>query len=161
MRVANVHHFATENLKQHLWMSAAIDHFVEMPRADFDKLVEQRSQEKFTHLRVTIDAGTNLGEAATRIRAINDKGLTADIVLAAIPTDARQREAYLNSIVARFSAFNVTWAGMPPFEASEHGRAIMKDSGDLLKKLDPYDHPRTSMAEGSSAALAPDSGSTC
>ena len=28
--------------------------------------------------------------------------------------------------------------------------------GNLLKKLDPYDHPRTSMAEGSSAALDAD-----
>jgi hypothetical protein len=156
VRVANVHHFVTENLKQHLWMSSAIDHFVEMPRADFDKLVEQRSQEKFNHLRVTIEAGTNLGEAATRIRAINDKGLTADVVLAAIPADARQREAYLNSIVARFSAFNATWAGMPSFEAAEHGRAVMKDTGALLKKLDPYDHPRSTMAAQTSAALTGD-----
>jgi Domain of unknown function (DUF5060) len=156
VRVANVHHFATENLKQHLWMSAAVDRFVEMPRPDFDRLVEQRSQEKFSHLRVTLDAATNLGEAAARIRAINDKGLTADIVLRAIPADARQREAYLNSVVARFSAFNITWAGMPSFEAAAHGRAVMKDTGALLKKLDPYDHPRTTMAAGTSAALASD-----
>jgi len=156
VRVANVHHFATENLKQHLWMAAAIDRFAEMPRADFDRLVEQRSQEKFSHLRVTIDAGTNLDEAAARVRAINDKGLTVDIVLAAIPMDARQREGYLNSIVARFSAFNITWAGMPPFETATHGRAVMKDTGDLLKKLDPYDHPRTTMAAATSASLAGD-----
>ena len=156
VRAANVHHFATENLKQHLWMSAAIDRFAEMPRTDFDRLIEQRSQEKYTHVRVTIDAGTHLGEAAARIRAINDKGLTADIVLAAIPPDARQREAYLNAVVARFSAFNITWAGMPPFEAATHGRAVMKDTGALLKKLDPYDHPRTTMAAETSASLAGD-----
>ncbi len=64
VRVANVHHFATENLKQHLWMSAAVDRFTEMSRPDFERLVEQRSQEKFSHLRITIDAGTDLGEAA-------------------------------------------------------------------------------------------------
>lgn len=156
VRVANVHHFATENLKPHLWMSAAVDRFAEIPRPDFERLVDQRSQEKFSHLRVTIDARTDLGEAAARIRAINDKGLTGDIVLASIPADARQREVYLNSIVARFSAFNITWAGMPPFEAAAHGRAVMKDTGDLLKKLDPYDHPRTTMAAGTSAALAGD-----
>ena len=156
VRVANVHHFATENLKQHLWMSTVVDRFAEMPRPDFDRLIEQRSQEKFSHLRVTIDAGTDLGEAASRIRAINDKGLTADIVLAAIPGDTRQREAYLNSVVARFSAFNITWAGMPSFDTAAHGRALMKDTGALLKKLDPYDHPRTSMASGTSAALAGD-----
>ncbi len=77
-------------------------------------------------------------------------------MLAAIPADARQREAYLNSVVARFSAFNITWAGMPSFEAAAHGRAVMKDTGDLLKKLDPYDHPRTAIAAGTSAALAGD-----
>ena len=32
----------------------------------------------------------------------------------------------------------------------------MKDAGALLKKLDPYDHPRTTMAAGTSAALAGD-----
>jgi Domain of unknown function (DUF5060) len=156
VRVANVHHFATENLQQHLWMSTSIDRFVEMPRPDFERLVEQRSQEKFSHLRVTIDAGTDLGEAAARIRVINDKGLTADIVLAAIPADAGQREAYLNSIVPRFSAFNITWAGIPSFEAAAHGRAARKDVGALFKKLDPYDHPRTTMASGTSAGLVGD-----
>jgi len=156
VRVANVHHFATENLKQHLWMSSAVDRFAEMPRSEFDRLVEQRSQEKFSHLRVTLDAATNLSEAAARVRAINDKGLTADIVLAAIPTDSRQRDTYLNSIVARFSAFNITWAGMPSFETAEHGRPVLKDAGGLLKKLDPYDHPRTTMASGTSASLIGD-----
>jgi len=156
VRVANVHHFATENLQQHLWMSTAVDRFAEIPRSDFDRLIEQRAQEKFSHLRITIDAATDLAEAAVRIRAINDKGLTADLALAAIPADARQREAYLNGVVARFCAFNITWSGMPSFEAAAHGRAVMKDTGDLLKKLDPYDHPRSSMAAGTSAPLAGD-----
>ncbi|MEO8050702.1 MAG: DUF5060 domain-containing protein [Acidobacteriota bacterium] len=156
VRVANVHHFATENLKQHLWMSTAIDRFAEIPRPDFDRLIERRAQGKFSHLRVTIDAGTDLREAAVRVGAINDKGMTADIVLAAIPMDARQREAYVSGIVARFCPFNITWAGMPPFEAVEHGRAVMKDTGALLKKLDAYDHPRTTMASGTSAAMAGD-----
>lgn len=156
VRVANVHHFATENLKQHLWMSTAIERFAEMPRTDFERVVEQRSQEKFSHLRVTIEAATDLGEAAARIRTINEKGLTADIVLSAIPADSKQREGYVNSTVARFSAFNITWAGMSSFETAAHGRAVMKDTGDLLKKLDAYNHPRTTMAAGTSAALAGD-----
>jgi Domain of unknown function (DUF5060) len=156
VRVANVHHFATENLKQHLWMSAAVEHFAEMPRPDFDRLIEQRAQEKFTHLRVTIEAATDLREAAERVRAINSKGLTADLVLAALPADARQREAYVTGVVSRLSAFNITWAGVPPFEETAHGRALTKDAGALLKKLDPYDHPRTTMAAMTSAALAGD-----
>ena len=156
VRVANVHHFATENLKPHLWMAAALDRFTEMPRADFDRLIGQRIQEKFTHLRVTIAASTDMAEAAERVRAINSKGLTADLVLAALPSDPRLREAYVTNIVARFSAFNVTWAGIPAFEETTHGRALIKDAGALLKKLDPYDHPRTTMAATTSGALTGD-----
>ena len=33
----NLHHFQTENGQPHLWMAAALDHFVRIPRADFDK----------------------------------------------------------------------------------------------------------------------------
>jgi hypothetical protein len=156
VRVANVHHFATENLKPHLWMAAAVDRFTEMPRADFDRLIGQRVQEKFTHLRVTITASTDMAEAAERIRAINSKGLTADLVFAALPLDPRSREVYVTNLVARFSAFNVIWAGMPAFEEIAHGRALIKDAGALLKKLDPYDHPRTTMAATTSGALTGD-----
>ena len=156
VRVANVHHFATENLKPHLWMASLVDRFTEIPRSDFDKLIEQRAQEKFTHVRVTIGAATDLREAAERVRAINSKGLTADLVLAAIPADTRQREAYITSIVSQFSAFNITWAGAPAFEETPHGRALIKDAGALLKKLDAYDHPRTTMATSTSAPLVGD-----
>ena len=156
VRVANVHHFATDNLKPHLWMAAAMDRFAEMQRGEFDKVVEQRAQEKFTHLRVTIGAGTDLREAAERVRATNAKGLTADLVLAAIPADARQRESYITGIVSQLSAFNITWAGAPAFEETAHGRALIKEAGALLKKLDAYDHPRTTMAASTSAPLAGD-----
>ncbi len=156
VRVANVHHFATENLKPHLWMATPLDRFTEIPRADFDKLIDQRAQEKFTHLRVSIGSGTDLREAAERVRAINAKGLTADLVLAAIPTDTRQREAYITTIVSQFSAFNITWAGAPPFEETAHARGIIKETGAYLKTLDAYDHPRTTLASSTSAPLAAD-----
>jgi len=156
VRVANVHHFATENLKQHLWMASPVERFTEMPRAEFDKLIDQRAQEKFTHLRVTMGTGTDLREAAERVRAINSKGLTADLVLAAIPADTRQREVYITNIVSQFSALNITWAGAPAFEETAHGRALIKDAGALLKKLDAYNHPRTTMASSTSAPLAGD-----
>jgi hypothetical protein len=156
VRPANVHHFATENLKPHLWMASSLERFAEIPRAEFDREVDQRVQEKFTHVRVTIGAGTDLAEAAERVRAINAKGLIVDLVLAALPPDPRPRETYLTGIVARFAAFNVTWAGMPAFEETPHGRALIKDAGALLKKLDAYDHPRTTMAAMTSGALAGD-----
>ncbi|HEY2843634.1 MAG TPA: DUF5060 domain-containing protein, partial [Bryobacteraceae bacterium] len=102
VKVANVHHFAYEGTnKQHLWMATAIDKFVNIPRADFDRAVEQRVGEKFTHLRVTIDAGDDLGEAAERMRAINARGVVADLVLGAIPADRQARERFITDIVAR------------------------------------------------------------
>src|SRR6185295_1732867 len=72
VRVANVHHFSYEGTaKQHLWMASALEDFTKIPRADFDSVVTQRIAEKFTHLRVTLDAATDLAEAAERVRGIN------------------------------------------------------------------------------------------
>ena len=161
VRVANVHHFITDNLadqrqRPHLWMAAALETFVTMPRADFDRAVEQRVQEKYTHLRVTLDKNTDLREAAERTRAINAKGLTADVALAAIPTDAAERQRFVSEIVSRFAAFNITWAVATAFEDASNGRTVAKDTGIRIAKLDPYDHPRASLAAITSAPLAGD-----
>jgi hypothetical protein len=156
VHVANVHHFATENNQPQLWVSAALDGFLAMPRGQFDAAVDQRAKEKFTHLRVTIERDADLREAGERIRAINAKGLTADIVLASIPEDRQQRESFLLNVVGRLDAFNVTWMGVPAFEDVAHGRAVLKDAGALIKKFDPYDHPRTTMATATSGALLAD-----
>ena len=165
LRHANVHHFSTDNNtlndKPHLWMSTAVENFTTLPRADFNALIEQRSAEKFTHLRVTIEAATDLAEAAERVRAINAKGMIADLVLGGVPAgaqsaDARERERYVSGIIARFAAFNITWAGTTAFEDIPHGRAVNKDVGALLAKNDAYAHPRTAMAHVTSAALAGD-----
>jgi len=157
VRVANVHHFANEGTnKQHLWMATAIDDFAKIPRADFDSAVTQKVAEKFTHLRVTIAQDADLGEAAERIRAINARGMAADVVLGGIPSDRRDRERYMTDMAARFSALNITWMGAPAFENIPNGKAILKDAGTLLVKLDPYGHPRTSMAEATSAPLQGD-----
>jgi hypothetical protein len=118
--------------------------------------VEQRIAEKFTHLRVTIDAGDDLGEAAERMRAINARGVVADVVLGAIPADRQARERYITDIVARFAALNITWMGATAFENIPNGKAVVKDAGTLIAKIDPYNHPRTSMADATSSALAGD-----
>src|SRR5712691_3481536 len=156
VRVANVHHFATENNQPHLWMSTAVDRFAAMPQSEFDALVAQRAKEKFTHLRVTLDAGADLREAAERVRAINARAMTADLTLASIPEDRQERERYLTDVVGRFAAFNVTWMGLPAFESAVHGRAVLKEAAALLGKLDPYNHPRTSLAATTSAPLLGD-----
>ncbi|MGA3186485.1 MAG: DUF5060 domain-containing protein [Bryobacteraceae bacterium] len=156
VKVANVHHFQTENNKPHLWMASNVENFLKMPRAEFDALIAAKSKEKFTHLRVTLEVGADLGEAAERIRAINRQGVTADILFAAIPDDWKERERYLTGVVTRLAAFNITWAGFAAYESVPHGRAILKDAGALIKKFDPYQHPRTTMAEVTSAALEGD-----
>jgi hypothetical protein len=160
VKVANVHHFQTENGKPHLWMAASAENFMGMPRGELDALIAARAKEKFTHLRVTLGDKADLVEAAERIRAINRQGLTADMMFAAIPEDWKEREIYITNVVARMAAFNVTWAGFPAYERVPHGRAILKDTGALLKKLDPYQHPRMTMAEVTSAPLLGDGWST-
>jgi hypothetical protein len=157
VKVANVHHFAYEGTaKQHLWMATAIDDFTKIPRAEFDAAVTQRLAEKFTHLRVTIAKDADLAEAADRIRAINMRGIVADVVLGGIPADRAERERYITDVAARFSALNIAWMGAPSFEKIPNGKAILKDAGTLLAKLDPYNHPRTSMAEATSSPLQGD-----
>ena len=64
----------------------------------------------------------------------------------------------MTDIAARFSALNITWMGAPAFENLPNGKAILKDAETLLAKLDPYNHPRTSMAEATSSPLLADRG---
>lgn len=156
VRVANVHHFATGNNKPHLWMATALDHFAALPRADFDQTLERIAKEKFTHLRVTLEPDVDLREAATRVQAINARGLVADLVLASIPEDWQRRERLLRDIVSRFAAMNITWVGLPAFENFANGRALLKEAGSQIKKLDAYNHPRTTMAATTSAPLLGD-----
>ncbi len=156
VRAANIHHFQTADLKPHLWMGSAIESFVSVPRTEFDAAVAARANEKFTHVRVTIDPAADLKEAAARIRAIHDRGMVTDLVLGTIPADRRERERYITDIAARFSAFNITWAGVPAFEKVKDARTVLRDAAELLTTLDPYKHTRTSMAEMSSSPLLAD-----
>jgi hypothetical protein len=153
VRPANIHHFQTANLQPHLWMGSAIENFMAMPRAEFDAAVAARAGEKFTHVRVTIEPGADLKEAAARIGAIHDRGLVTDLVLGVIPDDRRERERYITEIAARFSAFNITWAGVPAFERVKNARTVLRDTAELLTTLDAYKHVRTSGAEGTSSPL--------
>lgn len=153
VRNANAHHFATANAKPHLWMAAPVDRFAAIPRADFDRVVAQRAGESYTHLRVTLEPGIDLTEAAERVRAINAQGMVADLVLAALPASPGSDESarWVTDMVARFSAFNITWAGVSAFEQIPHGRAVAKQVGQWIQKLDAYARPRAAMASVTSA----------
>ena len=98
-----------------------------------------------------------------RIRYLNSKGITADLILArtarrltkAFPS-WQQRRRFLRYLVGRYAAMNVTWQGVQYFEDSVDTRALLKEAGAVLKELDGYQHPRTSGARVTSAPLLDD-----
>jgi len=156
IHAANVHHFQADNGKPHLWMSTPVDKFAQIPRNEFDSIVSARKKDGFTHLRVVLEANTDLREAADRVKAMNTEGIIADIALAAIPKDARERDKYVMDVANRFSAFNIAWMGIPSFEQTAQARPMLKAVNDILSRYDPYHHPRTTMADASSAPMAGD-----
>ena len=61
--------------------------------------------------------------------------------------DWQARERFVRYVVARYAAFNITWQGFAEWENAADGRALLKETGLRLKKLDPYQHPRSSGAK--------------
>ncbi len=68
--------------------------------------------------------------------------MVADIALASLPAEAAERERFVTDIVARFSALNITWAGISDFDRVPQGRQMLKEAGAMIQKLDAYAHPR-------------------
>jgi hypothetical protein len=146
---------------------------------EFEQKLNEAAQNKFTHFR-----GSILGNAADRRRvylgpdkpnpayfdeldrrilAIHKRGITADLILASDPNyvtglfpDWQSRERFIRYIVARYAPFNATWQGLEEFEDYANGRELLKELGLDLKKLDPYDHPRSSNAKITSSPLLAD-----
>lgn len=176
---ANVHHWATENKKPHLWMGDTCYRFGVIDRASFEQIVNARAAQKFSHI-----SGLLLGwegeqakampapdrpntdyfrELDNRLRYMNAKGIVADLILGAannaladlLPT-WQQRQRFVRYIVARYSAFNITWQGIQEFEGYTDGRALLKEIGLLIKKLDPYNHARSTSTRATSAPLLSD-----
>ena len=132
VRVANVHHFAWEGTnKQHLWMATALDDFTKVPRADFDRAVEQRVAEKFTHLRVTIAADTDLRRSFRPSSGDQCDGTRRRHRVGAFLRQAgtgtvhdRHRRAFLGA--------EHHLDGRPAFEKLPGGKAILKDAGTQI-----------------------------
>ena len=184
VNVANVHHWstqkgATDNKQPHLWMGFIADQFSFESAGDFEAQLNEAAQNKFTHFR-----GSILGDAADRAKVflgpdrpnpayfdeldrrvgeIHKRGITTDLMLASNPDcitalfpDPEARERFIRYAVARYAAFNITWQGLATFEDFTNGRALLKELGLDLKKLDPYQHPRSSNAKFTSAPLLSD-----
>lgn len=166
IRRANVHHWQyTEGRLPHLYMGA--DYQPGTP-------VETYAAAKFTHLGVRVlDAGAYADSATPNVAyfqkldaalaEMNAKGMTADLIVAGTPAelvkafpDWKQRQKFLEYVVARYAAFNITWQLAGVWETSRDGKAVLKETGLEVKKLDPYDHPRSTRSRDTSSALGPD-----
>jgi hypothetical protein len=179
VNVANVHHWATDNKKAHLWMGFIADRFAFGSAPEFDHQLDEAVQNKFNHFRGSIlgnpkdRALVYLGpdrpnpayfdELDRRIGEIHKRGITTDLMLASDPDtitglfpDWQARERFVRYVVARYAAFNITWQGLAEFEDYSDGRTLLKELGLDLKKLDPYQHPRSSNAKVTSAPLLSD-----
>jgi hypothetical protein len=180
----NVHHWSyTEGNRPHLWMGDTCYPFAFLDPAVFDRMVDARAAQKFNHLRGVV-LGVNdeqrraafrgtgaealpnpqfFQELDRRIRKMNGKGMIADLILGAggdqlvkqFP-ERDQRERLVRYLVARYAPMNVTWQGLEEFETYQDGRALLKELGQLLAKLDPYKHPRSTGTLDTSSPLAGD-----
>ncbi len=150
IRPANVHHWIhPETIRPHLWMGDV------------------------NHQRVSIDLEAAWADGQPvlaywqqierQIRDANAAGRVADLSLARSPAVLSRmlpgwsdRERYLQSIVSRFASFDVTWWVFETWEDGANGRPLARELGLLLKKIDPYNHPRSTGSRATSAPLLND-----
>jgi hypothetical protein len=179
VHVANVHHWATDNKKAHLWMGYVLPDFGFMPPAEFDQALAAAEAAKFNHVQGSILGSAseqsrafsaadkpNLAyfeELDRRVLAAHKKHMTTDLVLAADPgaliklfPDWQARKNFVRYVVGRYGALNVTWQLVDRFEGYADARAVLKEVGLALKAADAYQHPRSSNATLSSSPLLGD-----
>ena len=183
VRPANVHHWAyTERYasgieRAHLWMGASGTGLASLDDAAFHSVADARAAQKFNHLSlVVLGAGAEAGFTAPgqadlarfrrldeRVRYLNQKGMVADLILAAEPGALvkafptwEERRRFVRYMVARYGAFNVTWQLVERFEDYPEGRSLLKEIGAVLKEADAYQHPLTAGAGITSAPLLED-----
>lgn len=178
VHVRNVRHFAYEESKKpHLWFGDTLMNFAAIDRAAFDQYVDARAKDKFNHVRgyLLSDDPSKAFPAADkpniayfqefdkRVRAMNEKGLTVDLVLghaqnqlAKLLPERQQRERFARFVAARYSAYGVTWQLVEQFETYENGRAFCRELGGYVKLYDPMAHPRSTHAAQTAAPLVND-----
>ncbi len=179
VRKANVHHWATDDKKPHLWMGYVIDRFATMPAAELDLAVSAAAANKFNHIRASAlgsmaDQGkayagpdkpniAYFDELDRRILAVHKKGITTDLMLGSDPDalvklfpDWQSRKRFVRYLIARYSGLNITWQGVEEFEGHRNARALLKELGLALKELDPYQHPRSTNAKLTSSPFLGD-----
>jgi hypothetical protein len=183
IRPANVHHWAyTERNasgieRAHLWMGASGIGLASADDAAFRSVVDARAAQKFNHMSLRVlGEGGEAGFTASsqpdlarfrrldeRVRYLNQKGIIADLILAAEPgalvkafPSWEERRRFVRFMAARYGAFNVTWQLVERFESYSEGRELVKEIGNVLKEADSYQHPLTTGAAVTSAPLLDD-----
>jgi hypothetical protein len=178
LRVANLHHWATTAANQpHLWMGASEMHFAWLDEAAFRAVVDARAAQKFNHLRgLVLGEGAELGfprprqsrprpfpapRPAHRLYQLQGhdcrSGVGSQPGCAPAPAAGpRLRRRFIRFLVGRYAARNVTWQGLEEFESQAGARALLAETGALIKQLDPYQHPRSTGARVTSAPLLDD-----
>ena len=175
---ANGHHWRnTENRLAHLWMGDTMYTVGFVDDKSFRQIADTRAEQKFTHLR---GLAIGRGEKPTwkspnepdtawykqldeRVAYLNSKGIIFDMILGhdedhlvkEFP-DREQRRRYIRYLVARYSAFNITWQITQEWEEYSNGRELTKEMGIHVKETDPYGHPRSTHAVTTSAPLLAD-----
>ncbi|MBM3764426.1 MAG: DUF4038 domain-containing protein [Acidobacteria bacterium] len=174
----NVRHWSmTETRKPHLWMGDTMYTFASIDRGAFDPLISKRAEQKFNHIRGHLMGADPMqafpapdkpnyaffDEVDKRVRAMNEKGLTADLIigrdenhLAKHFPERAQRERLIRFLASRYAAYGITWQLMQEFEEYADGRAVAREIGEWLKKYDPVGHPRTAHTVATSAPLLGD-----
>lgn len=177
---ANVHHWMTsEDRKPHLWMGDTFLGFARAPQEVFDRWVSRRAQQKFNHVRgAVLGAEGEQGQAFPqadrpepaffqqldrRIQALNANGMFADLVLAANPGQLlerfpswQQRERFIRYMTSRYAAYHITWQIFGEFESHPDARALLRELGGWIQKMDPYQHPRSTGTQATSGPALPD-----
>src|ERR1051325_6832504 len=157
---ANLHHWAYTRINDvggnipHLWMGDSNLRFAFLDDGAFRQLIDTRAAQKFNHMRgLVMGTAEDAAQAFpnpdqpnpeyfqrldSRIKYINNKGLSADLVLAGAQNQLtrvfpnwQQRERYLRYIVARYAPMNVIWQGIEQFETYDNGREVLKEIGGL------------------------------
>lgn len=169
----------TETRQPHLWMGDTSYRFAWLSGPHFEELITQRAAQRFNHIRGLVmhdDESLrkaylapdkpnieHFTELDRRIRAMNAKGLFADLVLASdnnhlpkVFPDRASRERYIKYLAARYAPMMITWQGVQEFEEYDNGRALLKEINEYIQKYDPYKHPRSTHTTATSAALIAD-----
>lgn len=169
----------TETRSPHLWMGDTSYRFAWIDDATFTQMITTRATQGFNHIRgLVMHDEDKYRKAFTdpdhpnmehfqqldkRIRAMNEKGIYADLILAGdqnhltrVFPEREQRERYAKYLVTRYAPMMITWQGVQEFEEYDNGRTLLAEINAVIMKFDPYKHPRSTHTTATSAPLLPD-----